>query len=82
MFDGDQLRGLQGQLQLFRDLVDPLTVRQPAFSQIRYVADVASSLPSKAYSTSGGLFWLVWRQCRGRALTLRLRLSSFLSRSR
>ena len=29
--------------------------------------------PLKAYSTSGGLFRLVWRQCRGRALTLRLR---------
>ena len=42
-------------------------------TQMRYVADVASSLPSKAYSTSGGLFRLVWRQCRGRALTLRLR---------
>ena len=33
----------------------------------------ASSLPSKAYSASGGLFRLVRHQCRGRALTLRLR---------
>ena len=73
MFDGDQLRGLQGQLQPFRGLADPLTVRRAVLSQMRYVADVASSLPSKAYSTSGGLFRLVWRQCRGRALTLRLR---------
>ena len=37
------------------------------------MADVASSLPSKAYSTSGGLFRLAWRTCRGRTLTLRLR---------
>ena len=73
MFDGDQLRGLQGQLQPFQGLADPLTVRRAVLSQMRYVADVASSLPSKAYSTSGGLFRLVWRQCRGRALTLRLR---------
>ena len=73
MFDGDQLRCLQGQLQPFRGLADPLTVRRAVLSQMRYVADVASSLPSKAYSTSGGLFRLVWRQCRGRALTLRLR---------
>ena len=73
MFDGDQLRGLQGQLQPFRGLADPLTVRRAVLSQMRYVADVASSLPSKAYSTSGGLFRLAWRTCRGRALTLRLR---------
>ena len=73
MFDGDQLRGLQGQLQPFRGLADPLTVRRAVLSQMRHVADVASSLPSKAYSTSRGLFRLVWRQCRGRALTLRLR---------
>ena len=73
LFDRDQLRSLQGQLQPFRGLADPLTVRRAVLSQVRYVADVASSLPSKAYSTSGGLFRLVWRQCRGRALTLRLR---------
>ena len=73
MFDGDQLRGLQGQLQLFRGLADSLTVRRAVLSQMRYVADVASSLPSNAYSTSGGLFRLAWRTCRGRALTLRLR---------
>ena len=66
MFDGDQLRGLPDQLQPFRGLADPLTVRRAVLSQMRYVADVA-------YSTSGGLFRLVWRQCRGRALTLRLR---------
>ena len=74
MFDGDQLRSLPDQLlQSFRSLADPLTVRRAVLTQMRYVADVASSLPSKAYSTSGGLFRLVWRQCRGRALTLRLR---------
>ena len=73
MFDGDQLRSLQGQLQPFRGLADPLTVRRAVLSQMRYVADVASSLPSNAYSTSGGLFRLAWRTCRGRALTLRLR---------
>ena len=61
MFDGDQLRGLQGQLQPFRGLADPLTV----LPQMRYVADVASSLPSKAYSTSSGLFRLVWRRMQG-----------------
>ena len=58
LFDGDQLRGLQGQLQPFRGLADPLTVRRAVLSQMRYVADVASSLPSNAYSTSGGLFRL------------------------
>ena len=73
MFDGDQVRSLPDQLQPFRGLADPLTVRRAVLTQMRYVADVASSLPSKAYSTSGGLFRLVWRQCRGRALTLRLR---------
>ena len=73
LFDGDQLRGLQGQLQPFRGLADPLTVRRAVFSQMRYVADVSCSLPSNAYSTSGGLFRLAWRTCRGRALTLRLR---------
>ena len=73
MFDGDQLRSLPDQLQGFRRLADPLTVRRAVLTQMRYVADVASSLPSKAYSTSGGLFRLVWRQCRGWALTLRLR---------
>ena len=73
LFDGDQLRGLQGQLQPFRGLADPLTVRRAVLSQMRYVADVASSLPSNAYSTSGGLFRLARRTCKGRALTLRLR---------
>ena len=73
LFDGDQLRGLQGQLQPFRGLADPLTVCRAVLSQMRYVADVASSLPSNAYSTSGGLFRLAWRTCKGRALTLRLR---------
>ena len=48
-------------------------MRRAVLSQMRYVADVASSLPSNAYSTSGGLFRLAWRTCRGRALTLRLR---------
>ena len=38
-----------------------------------YVADVASSLPRDVYSTSGGLFRLAWRACKGHALTLRLR---------
>ena len=52
MFDGDQLRSLPDQLQPFRGLADPLTVRRAVLTQIRYVADVASSLPSKAYSTS------------------------------
>ena len=28
LFDGDQLRGLQGQLQPFQGLADPLTVRR------------------------------------------------------
>ena len=73
LFDGDQLRGLQGQLQPFRGLADPLTVRRAVLTQMRYVADVASSLPRNAYSTSGGLFRLAWRTCKGRALTLRLR---------
>ena len=73
LFDGDQLRGLQGQLQPFRGLADPLTVRRAVLTQMRYVADVASSLPSNAYSTSGGLFRLARRTCKGRALTLRLR---------
>ena len=40
---------------------------------MRYVADVAAALPSDVYSTSGGLFRLVWRTCKGYALTLRLR---------
>ena len=62
MFDGDQLRSLPDQLQPFRGLADPLTVRRAVLTQMRYVADVASSLPSKAYSTSKGLFRLVWRQ--------------------
>ena len=53
MFDGDQLRSLPDQLQSFRSLADPLTVRRAVLTQMRYVADEASSLPSKAYSTSG-----------------------------
>ena len=73
MFDRDQLRSLPDQLQPFWGLADPLTVRRAVLTQMRYVADVASSFHSKAHSTSGGLFRLVWRQCRGRALTLRLR---------
>ena len=73
MFDGDQLRSLPDQLQPFRSLADPLTVRRTVLTQMRYVADVASSLPSKACSTSEELFQLVWRQCKGRVLTLRLR---------
>ena len=60
MFDGDQLRGLQGQLQPFQGLADPLTVRRAVLSQMRYVADVASSLPNKAYSTS----FCLGRLCR------------------
>ena len=47
----------------FRGLADPLTVRRAVLSQMRYVADVATSLPSKAYSTSGGCFGL----CGGNA---------------
>ena len=60
-------------MQPFRGLADPLTVRRAVLTQMRYVADVASSLPRNAYSTSGGLFRLAWRTCKGRALTLRLR---------
>ena len=67
MFDGDQLRSLPDQLQPFRSLADPLTVRRAVLTQMRCVADVASSFPSKAYSTSDGLFRLVWRQCRVQA---------------
>ena len=62
----------------FRSLTNPLTVSRAVLSQMRYVADVAFSLPSKAYFTSGGLFWLVWRQCRGRALTLRITVFLFV----
>ena len=41
LFDGNQLRGLQGQLQPFRGLADPLTVRRAVLTQMRYVADKA-----------------------------------------
>ena len=58
MFDGDQLRSLPNHLQPFQG-ADPLTVRRTVLTQMRYVADVASSLPSKAYSTSEELFRLV-----------------------
>ena len=64
MFDGDQLRSLPDQLQPFQGLADLLTVRRTVLTQMRYVADVATSFPSKTYSTSKGLFRLVWRQCR------------------
>ena len=40
LFDGDQLRGLQGQLQPFRGLADSLTVRRAVLNQMRYVADL------------------------------------------
>ena len=73
LFDGAQLRGLQGPLEPFQALADPTTVRRALLSQMRYVADVASSLPRDVYSTSGGLFRLAWRACKGHALTLRLR---------
>ena len=73
LFDGAQLKGLQGPLEQFRALADPTTVRRALLSQIRYVADVATSLPRDVYSTSGGLFRLAWRTCKGYALTLCLR---------
>ena len=46
LFDGNQLRELQGRLQPFRGLADPLTVHRTVLNQMRHVADVASSLPS------------------------------------
>ena len=73
LFDGALLRSLQGPLEPFQALVDPITVRRALLSQMRYVADVASSLPRAAYSTSGGLFRLAWRATNWHALTLRLR---------
>ena len=41
--------------------------------QMRNVPDVASNLPRTVHSTSGSLFRLAWRTCKGHALTLRLR---------
>ena len=72
LFDGTQLRSLQGPLALFQALADATTVRRALLAQMRYVADVAASLPHDAYSTSGGLFRMIWRTCKGHALTLRL----------
>ena len=54
----------------FRSLAD-LLMRRAVLLQIRGRCRIV--FLSKAYSTSGRLFRLVWRQCRGRALTLRLR---------
>ena len=73
LFDGTQVRGLQGPLGPFQALADPTTVRRALLLEMRYVADVATSLPRDVYSTSGGLFRLAWRTCKGYALTLRLR---------
>ena len=71
-----QLRGLQGPLEPFQALA-ATTVRRALLSQMRYVADVAAALLRDVYSTSGGLFRLVWRTCKGYALTLRLRTVYF-----
>ena len=73
LFDETQLRGLQGPLEPFRALADPTTVRRALLAQMRYVADVAASLPQDVYSTSGGFFRMICRTCKGHALTLRLR---------
>ena len=73
LFDGTQLRSLQGPLAPFQALADATTVRRALLAEMRYVADVAASLPHDAYSTSGGLFRMIWRTCKGHALTLRLR---------
>ena len=40
MFDGDQLRGLQGQLEPFRSLADPLTVRRAVLLQMQMLHPV------------------------------------------
>ena len=40
---------------------------------MRYVADVAARLPQDVYSTSKGFFRMIWRTCKGHALTLQLR---------
>ena len=74
LFDVAQLGSLQGPLEPFRALADPVTVRRALLSQMRYVA---SSLPRDVYSTSGGLFRLSWRTCKGHALTLRPRAVFF-----
>ena len=63
LFDGPQLRSLQGPLAPFQALADATTVRRALLAQMRHVADVAASLPHDAYSTSGGLFRMIWQQC-------------------
>ena len=70
LFDGTQLRSLQGPLAPFLALADATTVRRALLAQMRYVADVAASLPYDAYSTSGGLFRIIWGTCKGHALYL------------
>ena len=61
MFDPELLRGLQGPLAPYQALADRTVVHRAILAQMRYVADVAASLPQTSHSTSGGLFRFTWR---------------------
>ena len=61
LFNEAQLQDLQGPLEPFRALADPITVRGH-FLHRCVVANVAASLPQDVYSTSEGLFRMQLRQ--------------------
>ena len=73
LFDPELLRGLQGPLAPYQALADRTVVHRAILAQMRYVADVAASLPQTSHSTSGGLFRFTWRLVKSYGLTLGLR---------
>ena len=60
LFDPELLRGLRGPLAPYQTLADRTAVHRAILAQMRYVADVAASLPQTSQSTSGGLFRFTW----------------------
>ena len=68
LFDGTRLRVSKGRSHPFKRL----RMLQQYVEPCLHRCDVATSLPNDAYSTSEGLFRMIWRTCKGHALTLRL----------
>ena len=73
LFDAAQLKCLPGALAPSQEMTDATMVRRALLAQMSYLADVATSLPSNVYSTSGGLFRLAWRSGRTQVLALCVR---------
>lgn len=74
LFDPALLQALPDTLACYRKLSDLTQVTRALLAQLRYVADVATSMPAGTLTTSGGVFRLCWRANQSSSgLAVRLR---------